>query len=128
MKFRADCDSCEYGHLVRDGDPSEYRECPNCGSTSMHRTYYFVETVQVVDDTRFQSRDPNLSKTQGKRTGIDIKNGMDWWHDGGKYVYRYQEVNHRDGRYLKVVVDRESGIVLRYCDELLSEHKMPGGG
>ena len=128
MKFKVDCNSCAYAHLVCYGDPSEYRECPNCGSASLHPTYYFVDTVQVVDDSRFRSRDRNLSKTQAKRTGIDIKDGMDWWRDGGKYVYRYQEVNRGDDRYVKVVVDLESGIVLRDCHEPLSGHKKSGGG
>ena len=91
-------------------------------------TYYFVETIQVVGDSAFRSRDPNLSRTQAKRTGIDVKDGMDWWHDGGKYVYRYQEVNRLDNRYLKVVIDPESGMVLRYCDEPLTEHRRPEVG
>ena len=128
MEFRIDCKNCEYGRLVCEGDPSEHCECPDCGSASLHMTYYFVETVRVADDSKFRSYDPNLSKTQAKRTRIDIKDGMDWWRDGGKYVYRYQEVNRRNDQYLEVVVDLQSGIVLRDCDEPLSEHKRPKGG
>ena len=123
MDFKVECSGCRHSYWVHDGNPSEHCRCPNCHSTGLHLTVVVDEAIVVASDFRLQARDPSMSKTQGKRTGVDIKSGSDWWRDGGKFVFRYQEVNHNTNRYLKVVVDPEGGEVLRFCGEPLTEHR-----
>ena len=125
MEFKVDCPDCGNGYCVHDGRQSGYARCPNCDSTTRHFIGVVEEQIEItcVLDSRRQVRDPNLSKTQAKRRGVDIKSGYDWWRNGGKFVYRYQEVNHETGRYRKLVIDPETGEVIRHCDEPLSEHR-----
>ena len=125
MEFKVDCSNCGNNHWVHSGDLSEYSRCPKCNSTTLHFTVVVEEQIEITSvlDSRRQVRDPNLSKTQAKKKGVDIKEGYDWWRDGSRFVYRYQEVNHQTGRYRKFVIDHETGEVLRDCDEPLSEHK-----
>jgi hypothetical protein len=110
---------------MRDRNSSQHSPCPNCDSTTLHFTVVVEEQIKIADalDSQRRVRDLNLSKTQAKRRGIDIKSGYGWWRAGGKFVYRYQEVNHKTDRYREFVIDRETGEVLRDCDEPLAEHR-----
>lgn len=125
MEFKVDCSNCGHSHRVHDDNPSEHSRCHNCDSATLDFTVVVEETVTITDalDSRIQERDPNLSKTQAKKTWVDIKSGSDWWRDGGKFVYRYQEVNRKTDRYRKLVIDLETGKVVKDCDEPLSEYR-----
>ena len=125
MEFKIDCPDCGDSHCVHDGKQSGYARCPNCKATTRHFIGVVEEQVEITSvlDSRRQVRDPNLSKTQAKRRGVDIKEGYDWGRNSRKFNYRYQEVNHRTGRYRKFVVDVETGEALKDCDEPLTEHK-----
>ena len=125
MNFKMDCPDCGHNHCVHDGKQSGYARCPSCDSATRHFIGVVEEQIEidVALDSRIQERDPNLSKTQAKKTRVDIKSGEDWWRDGGKFVYRYQEVNRKTDRYRKFVKDLETGEVLKDCDEPLSEHR-----
>ena len=125
MKFTIHCGACEYGYSVMSGRPSEHRECPNCSSAFLHVTAVVEEVIQVAPDLEVRGRDPNLSKTQAKKSGVDIKSGQDWCRDLGRFVYRYREINRPKDRYIEFVHDRETGKVLRWCNERLTDHQSP---
>ena len=107
----------EFGETLRPGP------CSRCDSDDTLVVLEVHETLGIVQDQRLTFDSSGPSRTQAKKTGVDYKFGLDWWHDGGKFVYRYQEVNRRDNRYVKFVLDRETGKVLRYCNEPLDEHR-----
>ena len=117
------CMKCGHKGTLVSGESLDSRTCSMCGSNRVVATIEICETIRVVVDHRLQFDGSNTSRTQAKKERVDYKFGYDWWRDGEKFVYRYQEVNRPANRYCKFVQDPETGKVLRYCNEPLDEHR-----
>ena len=128
MEFKIDCPDCGHSHCVHDVKRPGYARCPNCDSTTHHFIGVVEETILIGPSYDVRVRDPNLSKTQGRKRGIDIRSGASWCHDRDKFVELYRKVDRKTDRYRELVIDRETGEVLHHCDQPLSEHrKQPTG-
>ena len=127
MEFKADCSDCGHSLCEHDGKQSGFARCPSCHATTRHFIGVAEEQIEITPalDSRRETRTPDQSRRQARKGAeyIEILSGDDWWRDGGKFNYRYREVNKKIDRYREIVMDLETGEVLRHCDEPLSEHR-----
>jgi hypothetical protein len=52
--------------------------------------------------------------------------GMDWSETLCRFVSKHQIIDRENNRYFELVVDDESGEILIWCQERLSDHKNHG--
>ena len=48
--------------------------------------------------------------------------GKDWSHSLGRFVSKHRIIDRKGNRYIELVVDDESGEILKSCQEPLSDH------
>ena len=52
--------------------------------------------------------------------------GKDWSETLGRFVSKHQIIDRKGDRYFEIVVDDESGEILRSCEESLRDHSGHG--
>ena len=73
------------------------------------------ETYRAGIKTRF--RDPNNANFE-----IEEVDGHDWSESLGRWVKKQRVIDRKNNRYYELVIDEETGDVLRECEQPLKEH------
>ena len=60
---------------------------------------------------------PDKSKFEYRETW-----GKDWSDDLGRFVSKHQLIDRKGNAYIELVVDDETGEILKWCSEPLSDH------
>jgi tRNA U54 and U55 pseudouridine synthase Pus10 len=98
--------------------------CPVCGSLARKFEEAILETMTLGTDMQTKAFTAGLSRRKGLR--FESKDGDSFSVSLGRFVKRYQLVNHEAKRYVKKVVDPLTGEVLRDVDEPLPDHQNRG--
>ncbi len=61
-------------------------------------------------------------KPEKAKFDVQVIEGDDWTADRGRFAMKLQVIDRLNDWYLEVVVDKETGDVLHYCSEPLSDH------
>lgn len=97
--------------------PAERKPCPDCGSLTRTFHVHITETVTVLQKIGTKHKRP------GKKKPIfESVTGDDLHRATGKWNKLTREIDRENDHYREIIVDPETGNVLRECDEPLSEH------
>ena len=106
-------------HPTGDRHP---RACPTCGSQQRVLTIEIHDkVVRAHDQMLARVQDP--SKTGKAKTPIEIFSGDDLHRKSGKWHRKERLIDRSLDRYREVVTAPETGEVIHYCDEALSQHQ-----
>lgn len=109
----------ECGYLFGE-DVASSVPCPECGAEKKNHEVIMMEGIQFHESWRTQRRDP--TRPSDKKLRQDDFQGSEWSHRLGKMVRKERGINKDTNTYYELVVDMESGDVLHYCEEPLSNH------
>lgn len=112
----ARCGDC--GELLAEGPAAgPPPACPKCGSSRRN-----IE-ISLSGSVTPRSMLGTKLKRQGKGQAVrEDKHGADFHKATGKWNHLDRIVDRENDRYYERIVDRETGKVIRECDEPLSEH------
>ena len=77
-------------------------------------------SLTVTDFLDVQSRNMNI--TGKRKIRRQLQTGSQWSVSRAKFVDKVRNIDRDADTYYERVVDPETGQVLRYCEEPLSEH------
>lgn len=100
------------GHDVKGLD-----ECPQCGG----RDKALGCTAQVRLFAQIKLRVQDFLKTH-KKFFLEYIKGWDWWRDAKKMVFKFRKTDKENDYYRELIIDPDTGKVLRNCSQKLSEH------
>lgn len=120
---------CRTCRLVLNEDcganPSERTPCPRCGSTSRTYAVTLTETVRILPTLKATGVRAGFSRTKG--WFIKTLTGLVPQRSKGNAVARHERTLDRESdRYTERVTMLETGEVIHFADEPLSEHKGHG--
>src|SRR4051812_30044774 len=101
------------------GDPPPDGPCPHCGSYS--REIRLSEYGHGREGTRLEAREDGARKPWLERT-----DAPELHRDTQRWQNVHRAINRRDDTYDEVIVDEETGAVLREVHEPLSMHEGRG--
>lgn len=104
-----------------DNDPAQRVACPTCGSLSRHISVELEGSL-----TLHGSIGVNLKRGGKGKAVLKLKSGDDFTVSTGRWAKLDRIVDREADRYYELVVDTETGEVLRYVDEPLSAHQGRG--
>lgn len=112
------CADC--GALIKEpGDlPIANREpCSVCGSTARNMTAAVNEVAKIREKIGMKQKRPGY-----KRPIFESVSGDDLHRASGQWNKLAREIDRENGRYKEVIVNPETGEVLRHCEEPLAAH------
>ena len=101
--------------------PDDRRDCPSCGSMLRHFSVSISETITVQSTLALKGR-----HATGGRPFIEQKVGDDLQRKSGRWMRLERVIDRAKNWYREVVTDRETGKIVRQCDEPLSDHQGHG--
>ena len=78
-----------------------------------------VELRAVAGDVGPQTRHRSPNKSEYEH---EEKSGKAWSFDLRKFVTYHRVTDRKNDKYFESVVDEETGVVIKYCEEPLSVH------
>lgn len=112
---------CNNGHRMAESPnlpAGERTPCPQCGSLA-RRFHVGMEDAAVTIHSNLSVK----ARSPGKRAFMEQKVGDSFSIARQKWMQLQQVVDRRANRYIKKVVDPETGEVLRDVDERLTDHQ-----
>jgi hypothetical protein len=91
--------------------------CPACGSLARNFSAHVHETLTVREKIGLKHKRPG-----NKKPIYESVSGDDLHRVTGQWNKLTREINREHNRYKEVIVNPETGEVLRQCDEPLTEH------
>ncbi len=118
-EFKMFCRECEKELDGPLSNPPE--QCPYCGSSKLKIQTFFEETIPKPREwTRTRLKDD--SKPSKKKIRHEQIIGEEKRIDKDKWVDKTRITDKDGNRYRELVVDQETGEVLRDVDEKLTDH------
>lgn len=112
------CNSCGRSGGEEFGTADATHRCPRCGSSDVKVHITLQEQVTVHEQLRLKARHQDEKKPFREAIfGDDLR------ERDGRWMHKEQVVDREAGWYDKVVVDPETGEVVRECHEPLSQHR-----
>jgi len=105
---------------VREGD--ERARCRRCGSFAKHIHLVFVDEANLTVTDFLDVQSKNVNVTGKRKIRRHLQTGSQWSVSREKFVDKVRDIDRDADTYYERVVDPETGDVLRYCEEPLSEH------
>lgn len=115
MVFKISCSICGVERSSEDG------ECVNCGSKKITKYISSYERISI-EVTEAATIAGKVKKKVKKRWAREFKFGDDFNWGLGKYVYLNRDIDRENNLYFEVVIDKQTGEILRECLEPLDEH------
>jgi hypothetical protein len=115
------CGSCAYQFTEADLT-SGLSQCPKCGSGD--RLIAVDETARPHESISMQAKDLNLTGKKKVRKKVFV--GDDYSHAAEKWRHKVRIVDQDTDSYYEKVTDKETGEVIHYCEEPLTEHQGHG--
>ena len=115
---------CSYCGLMLSNLPEfpEVTQCPKCGSAD--RSIIAADTLEFHEQLKLSGKDP---KQTGKRkVRREVISGDDLHIKSGKWYKKERIVDKDSDEYMEKVADPETGEVIHYCKEPLSQHRGDG--
>lgn len=97
--------------------PADRKRCPTCGSQARSFSLQVRETLTFRGKTGLKHKRPGY-----KKPILESVSGDDFCRATGQWNKLAREIDRKNNRYKEVIINPESGEVLRQCDEPLSEH------
>ena len=115
------CSAC--GGLIDESeDAVEARApCPNCGATSRTAYACVSETLTLRDGIKSKH-----FRGGAKKAVVEDQGVPSYSRRFQKFVFHERIIDRENDRYLERVTDYESGEVLHFVEEPLSEHRNHG--
>jgi hypothetical protein len=116
-----ECADC--GAQIDDdsGEPDMKKPCISCGSTRRIHNVSIMETLAVRDGFGLKAKRPGQKKPY-----VEDLSMPDYSRSRGKHVHRQRVINRDNDHYFEKITDYETGEVIHYCEEPLSQHKNHG--
>lgn len=116
-----ECSNCKY---VFSDLPNldEITECPKCGSKDRH--VIAVEPVKLREQTKLVGKD--LKRPGKQKIRREVISGDDLHRKSGKWYDKDRVIDKDADEYMEKVTDPETGRVIHYSNEPLSQHKGHG--
>ena len=114
----ADC--CEEVNGL-DDTPEQRILCEKCGSTKRNYSVLISESVVIRDGIGLKAK-----RAGGKKPYIEEMVVPDYSRNLEKVVQRERGIDRDNDRYFEKITDYESGKVIHYCEEPLSQHQGHG--
>ena len=107
------------GYLVLERNP-----CEQCGSRE--RTYpSLARTFSTEDDVGLVLR-VKSHKRKRRKPLLEGKSGATFSVSLKRWVWRSIDIDREHDKYVEIVIDPQTGTVLRHCSESLKEHRSRG--
>ena len=117
-----ECARCGAGLDERENVPVENRtKCPECGSTSRLFKVTLSSTVRVTSSLSGKARSPD-----SRKPFVEFKSGDSYSWAHGIWAKLIRRIDRRNNRYYEKVFDPETGDIIHFCDEPLSDHQGHG--
>ena len=117
-----ECAKCGAGLGERENVPVENRtKCPHCGDTARVFKVMLTSTVKITSSLRGKARD-----AAGGKPFPEFKSEDSFSRKLGIWAKRYMRIDRRNNRYFEEVINPESGDIIHFCDEPLSDHQGRG--
>ena len=111
--------------------------CANCGETLEERIKVCPKCgckkriVKIFLKDEFKGEIHDYAKGKVKRKGKkkpvkEFKVGDSFHRKTGKWNYRVMDIDRENDHYREVIIDKETGEVIHYCEEPLSKHRGHG--
>ena len=100
-----------------DIQPAQRLPCPECGSTSRA----FEITMYASIDIKVKERIKGKHAGEKEHFIIEVS-GDDLFRDMGMWVKLSRAIDRDHDSYYEVIIDPETGQIIRKCIEPLSEH------
>lgn len=112
------CAQCETPLEFSASQTLETRSpCPNCGSTRRRFEETIQEAVKVQDKLKFRHRSPG-----GNGFKVEHTEGDDLHRKTGRWSKLKRIIDRPNDAYEELIVDAETGEVVRDCKQPLSQH------
>lgn len=120
------CSKCN-STLIEDANSSDWSWCRVCQPNHRVGVERIDESLAVADQegTRHKGFTPGLSRTKGIRF-LDIDEPS-FSVARQRWMRLQRRLDYKNDHYKEVVSDPESGEIIHYCDEPLSQHQGRGG-
>jgi hypothetical protein len=93
-------------------------QCPKCGS--VNRTILDSETVKAYEKVKVVVKDPQRKSKEKRRR--EVIAGDDLYKKSGKWNEIVRIWDRDVDQYFKKITDPETGEVIHFCEEPLSQH------
>jgi DNA-directed RNA polymerase subunit RPC12/RpoP len=117
------CNQCNFAILTEELRTSEHAVCPKCGNK--HFTMHFEFTLQFLphNTTKVKQKDPyRKGKSKVRREHfVGMQENKD-----GQLMLKERLIDKDADTYFENVKDPISGVVLRLCNQKLTEHTNRG--
>ena len=126
LKVIINCAEC--GNTIDEPiNKKEYEPCPRCGSDRRIMNIDHGEEIvelNIKEQSISHIKDP---KQTGKRKiRYERLSGDDFYKKSGRWNKQERIIDRENDRYMKKIIDSETGDVRRHCDETLSKHQGHG--
>ena len=115
------CNQC-FTILDERSDQQQRNPCPVCGSIG-RSIYVFLEDQigPIHDSLGYKMR------AAGKGMPVvEAMSGDDMRQLDGKCLHKERIIDRKNNKYVELLVDKETGKILKKCEEPLSQHKGHG--
>ena len=86
-----------------------------------------VIKITIKDEFETHDKIKGKVKEKGQRKPIyELKVGDDYHNKTGKWNYRRMEIDRKNDKYREIIRDKETGEIIHFCEEPLSQHKGHG--
>lgn len=116
-----ECSSCGTLLDTAADTPEARAPCHACGATGRGINVSIVESLTIRDGIGVQAKRPGES-----RPYVEDKAMPSYSHSLGKNVLHERVIDRDNDRYVEKVTDFETGEVIHYKEEPLSEHRGHG--
>ncbi|SRR6266481_2789512 len=112
------CASC--GALIKETSTEARTPCPQCGSTARQFNVEIAEELKFRENLGFKHKNP-----EGKTLAEGLS-GDDLHRKSGKWMKKERLIDRAKDHYKEVVTDPDTGSVVHYSEEPLSQHRGHG--
>jgi hypothetical protein len=119
------CNAC--GCLLTEGgEEMNPSPCPECGATSRHVSLLIDEdsTITFYESVRGKTSRPSLRSKDKLRA--DVFSGHDQSKTYRKWYLKERIVDKDRDYYMEKLTDPETGKIVHFCEQKLSEHQGRG--
>ncbi len=96
---------------------ADRKPCPSCGSMARSFGAHVIEALTVREKIGMKQKRPGH-----KKPIFESVSGDDLHRASGQWNKLTREIDRENNRYKEVIVNPETGEILRHCDEPLTDH------
>jgi len=117
MNTDTECRNCKFEFNFDDTPDGS---CPKCKSNKINRRLFVSDEIQTHETLKMGKHDKKFAKNKNPRQYI--MTGEDFSVKKNKWVKKNVLIDKDNNLYKESIVDSETGEIIHYCEEPLTQH------